>query len=226
MKALAVLREAVAAAWGAKVASIATIVIVAGMVLAVLLTSGRTVGAQQAVVNTLDDAGTRAVVVHAQEGSGLDSSTLARLRGISSIAWMGGFGLARDATNSAVADSRKVPIRLGYGINLASLGVDQPSIAGAAYASATALEQLGMQGVGGSVTTVDGIDYSIAGVLDVPDYLEFLEPLIVVPVHAQLQPSLSVSTTDHQVRRGEPLSILVAIAADASQVAPVQTTVM
>lgn len=219
------LGEAVAAAWGTKVASIVTIVMVAGMVLAVLLTTGRTVGAQQGVVDTLDDAGTRSVVVRAQEGSGLDSSALARLGGVSSIAWLGGFGSAQDATNSLLPGGTKVAIRIAYGLDLTSLGITAPGLPGIAYASPLALEALGMRAAAGSVTTTDGIDVSIGGLLEVPDHLAFLEPLVLVPVEAEPAPVLAAATTSSQVQRGEPLAILVAIAADASQVEAVRGTV-
>ncbi|QUW18647.1 FtsX-like permease family protein [Agrococcus sp. Marseille-Q4369] len=221
----AVSREAVATAWGTKVASLVSIVMVAGMVIAVLLTTGRTVGAQQGVVDTLDDAGTRAIVVRAQEGSGLDTSSLARLEGVSSIAWLGGFGSAQDSTNTLVPGGTKVPIRFGFGIDLVTLGVTAPGLPGTAYASAVALEQLGMHAAAGSVTTVDGIDYSISGRIEVPEHLAFLEPLIVVPVEAQPAPVLSGGATSAQVVRGEDLAILVAIASDAAHVAGVTDAV-
>lgn len=225
MRLAALVREAVAAAWGTKVASAVSIVMVAGMVIAVLLTTGRTVGAQQGVVETLDDAGTRAVVVRAQEGSGLDTSALARLDGVSSIAWLGGFGSAVDATNSMLPGGTKVPIRVGFGLDLATLGVTEPGVPGAAYASAAALEQLGMESAAGAVTTADGLDYSIGGRIEVPEHLAFLEPLIVVPVEPQHAPTLDGRATSAQVLRGESLAVLVAIADDASHVAAVTDAV-
>lgn len=221
MKLAALLREAIASAWGTKVASIVSIMMIAGMVVAVLLTNGRTIGAQQGVIDTLDDAGTRAVVVRAQEGSGLDTSTLARLEGVSSIAWLGGFGTATDTTNTLVPGSTKVPLRLGFGLDLASLGITAPSLPGTAYASPTALEQLGMDAAAGSVTTAEGIDYSIGGLLEVPEHLEFLEPLIIVPTEPQPVPTLDDAATSPQVLRGDELAILVAIADDAAHVAAV-----
>lgn len=225
MKLAALLSEAIASAWGTKIASIVSIVMVAGMVIAVLLTNGRTIGAQQGVIDTLDDAGTRAVVVRAQEGSGLDTSALARLQGVSSIAWLGGFGAATDTTNTLVPGGAKVPLRLAFGLDLASLGIAAPSLPGTAYASPTALEQLGMDAPVGSVTTADGIDYSMGGLLDVPDHLAFLEPLIVVPTEAQFVATLDGTATSAQVLRGEELAILVAIAEDAANVAGVTDTV-
>lgn len=224
MKLASLLLEAASAAWGTKVASIVSIIMVAGMVLAVLLTTGRTVGAQQGVVDTLDDEGTRSVVVRAQDGSGLDSSVLSRLDGVSSIAWAGGFGPARDATNSLLPGGTKVAIRVAHGLDLAGLGVTVPSLPGTAYASPAALEQLGLRQVAGSITTSDGIDYSIGGVLMVPDHLEFLEPLVLLPVESQPQRVLDDSPTSGQVVRGDPLAILVVTSTDASQVEVVRGT--
>ncbi len=62
---LAIIREAMASARSQPVASVVSIIMVAGMCATVLLTTGRTAGAEQAVVASIDSAGTRAVVVRA-----------------------------------------------------------------------------------------------------------------------------------------------------------------
>src|SRR5690606_12673239 len=54
---VALLREAIASARGQPVASLLTVAMVAGMCTAVLLTTGRTVAAEQAVLAELDAAG-------------------------------------------------------------------------------------------------------------------------------------------------------------------------
>ena len=63
---MAVVREALATSWAQPVASVVTIVMVAGMCATVLLTTGRTVGAEQAVISSIDSAGTRSIIVRAE----------------------------------------------------------------------------------------------------------------------------------------------------------------
>ena len=120
---LAVVREALATARSQPVASAVTIVMVAGMCATVLLTTGRTVGAEQAVINTIDQAGTRSIVVRADAGSGLDTSVLQRLEHLEGIEWIAAFGGAEDFTNASFPDGIKVPVRLAWSNQLSDLGV-------------------------------------------------------------------------------------------------------
>lgn len=179
----AVIREALASAKARPVDSIITVIIIAGMCATVLLTTGRTVGAEQAVLGSIDSAGTRSIVIRADPDAGLTTGVLARLANIDGIEWAGAFGAARDVTNVAVPSGAKVPVRLVWGDDLTTLGI--PSVSAVTdstgWASKTALEQLGMVDRIGGVIAESGADYAIAGPFPVPDYLTFLEPLVVVP---------------------------------------------
>ncbi len=209
---LAILREALATAKAQPVASVVSIVMVAGMCATVLLTTGRTVGAEQAVLGSIDSAGTRSIVTRADADAGLDTSVLDRLANIEGIEWAGAFGAAQDVTNAAVPGGTKVPVRLAWGDHLNLLGIpeSQPVENRTAWASATALEQLGMPDRVGGVSSDSGADYAIAGEIPVPDYLRFLEPLVVVP-----------QTRD----AAAPVSVLVVIAARPDLVTPVSQAV-
>ena len=57
------LREAVASARSQLVASVLTVVVIAGLCVAALLTSGRTVAAEEAALAQLDAVGTRSIVI-------------------------------------------------------------------------------------------------------------------------------------------------------------------
>ena len=59
------IREAIATARSQPVASALTVFMVAGMILAVMLTTGRTVGAEQEVLGSIDSAGTRSITIRA-----------------------------------------------------------------------------------------------------------------------------------------------------------------
>lgn len=211
---LAVIREALATAKSQPVASVVSIVIVAGMCATVLLTTGRTVGAEQAVLGSIDSAGTRSIIVRADADAGLDTSVLDRLANIEGIEWAGAFGAARDVTNAAVPDGTKVPLRLVWGSQLDALGVpaSQAVENETAWASVTALEQLSMPDRIGGATSDAGADFAIAGQIPVPDYLAFLEPLIIAP-----------QTTDPA--SPGTVSVLVVIAARPDLVSPVSQAV-
>lgn len=206
-------REAVASAWSQPVASIVTVLMVAGMIVAVMLTTGRTVGAEQEVLESIDSAGTRSIVVRAETGAGLTADVLDRIAGVEGIEWSAAFSSAIDATNTAVPDGTRTPVRLIYGTDLERLGIPahSPIPGGLAYASTEALEQLGLPDSAGSITTTDGTTYGISGKIDTPDFVTAFEPLVVVP-----QPE-ALGT--------EPVNVLIVIALRPDLVAPVAAAV-
>lgn len=212
-QARALLREAIASARSSRVASIVTIVMIAGMCAAVLLTTGRTVGAEQAVISSIDSAGTRSIVIRAEADAGLQADVLNRIANLDGIAWAGAFGPAVDATNALNIDGVRVPVRLAYGDRFDDLQIsDGVAVSGATvWGSAIALDQLGLVDDIGSVVTTAGLDYAVAGALTTPDYLRFLEPLAIAPQTEQPD---------------APLSVLVVIAARPDLVAPVSQALL
>jgi hypothetical protein len=69
-------REAGAAARSQPVASVLTLLLVAGMIVAVIRTTGRTVGAEQDVLHSIDSVGTRTVTIRADQDAGVTNSAL------------------------------------------------------------------------------------------------------------------------------------------------------
>lgn len=207
-------REAVSSAISQPVASVLTILMVAGMVIAVMLTTGRTVGAEQQVLGSIDSAGTRSITVRAEDGAGLTSDVLDRIAGIEGIEWAGAFSSATDATNSLVLDGTRVPVRYAYGSHLERLGIpaDSPVPGGLAYASPTAVGQLGTPDLAGGITLTNGATYGLAGQLNTPDFLSGFEPLVLIP-----QPDPT---------GGETVNIIVVIADAPEHVAPVSDAVL
>ncbi len=115
--------------------------------------------------------------------------------------------------NTAFADGTRVPVRLAWGDDLTDLGITAPPIADrSAYASTTALTQLGMPEDAGGIATTDGNDYAVIAAIEVPDYLRFLEPLVIVP-------------QQHDADAAQPISVLVVIAERPDLVAPVSAAV-
>ncbi|GAB3535243.1 hypothetical protein GCM10027403_12500 [Arthrobacter tecti] len=187
-----ILREAAASALSQPVASVITILMIAAMCITILLTTGRTAGAEQAVINTLDSAGTRSIIIRASTGSGVDSTVVDRLAAVDGIQWHGAFGPALDSTNAAVPDGTRVPVRTLHTQDLDDL---QPSreitLHGpSAFASASGTSLLGLYEGTGTVSSVLGSnDFAIIGAIDVPPHLAFLEPLVIAPQPASASPS-------------------------------------
>lgn len=209
-----VFREAIASIRSQRVASLVTVLMVAGMLVVVMLTTGRTVGAEQQVLDSIDSTGTRSITIRAEADAGLTTGVLDRIDGIEGIEWAAGLSLAEDATNSRIPDGNVVPVRRVYGDDLPRLGVPAASaLPGAlAWASDAAMEQLGMPDGTGGVTLVDtGASLGVGGRLDVPDYLHGFEPLVLVPRPAD---------------EGAEIGILVVIAKTPDLVRPVSDAVV
>lgn len=209
-----VVREAAAAARSQPVASAITILMVVGMILAVMLTVGRTVGAEQEVLSSIDSAGTRSIMVRADGAAGVDSDVLERVESIEGIEWSGAFSSATDSTNTRVPGGVRVPVRYAYGSQLDRLGipVTSPVLGQVAWGSELALEQLGIPGGAGSITLTNGASIGVVGHVEVPDFLRDLEPLVMVPRTAP--------------RTKEPIGILIVIAERPELVAPISDAVL
>lgn len=153
-----------------------TVLIVASMCATILLTTGRTAAAESAVLGSIDSVGTRSIVVRAELGAGLDSGVMERVATLHGIEWVGAFGPPIDTTPTGIAGGPKVPVREGWIPQLSIASEDRE-----VWASPESLRQLGFASASGGLISVDGIDYSIHGTLEVPANLTFLEPLVVYP---------------------------------------------
>lgn len=211
----AVLRESVAAAIAAPVASIIVIVMIAGMCAAVLLTSGRTVGAEQAVISSIDSAGTRSIIVRADPAAGLDSSVLDRVRHIDGIEWAGAFGAATDVQNAGFLGGTRVPLRQAWGEDWSAFELPDalPTGDAVAYGSDLALEQLGMTEPVGQIRSGDGRVLGVGGRVAVPEHLRFMEPVLIAPESPGERAPVSVLV----VIAGRP-DLVAAVAAAVSSV--------
>jgi putative ABC transport system permease protein len=202
------LREAVAAARSQAVASLLTIAMVAGMCTAALLTTGRTVAAEQAALAQLDAAGTRSLIVRASADAGLTSSLLTDLSAVESIESVAGFGPIVDARNAAVGGAAPVALRPAYGtIGARAMRDHQHPTGPAVLASDAATTAFGLHDGTGGVVTDHGEHLTVTDHLEVPGHLRFLEPLAVVPADA----------TDDR-----PLAMLVVLTRTPPEVAAVE----
>lgn len=202
----AVVREALLSARAQPVASLMTVLIVAGMIVAVMLTTGRTVGAEQAVLGSLDSAGSRMITVRAAPEAGVTSRVLDRLSVVEGVAWTAGFSAATDVASAAVPGGKRVPFRYVTGDDLDSLGLTAPSFTDdLIFASPEALDALGLPDAAGAVMSADGTAYGLGGRFEPPAFLDPFEPLALSP-----RPS----------SEDVPLSLLVLVAETPQDVAP------
>lgn len=216
----ALLREAAAAARSQPVTSILTAVMVAGMCVAALLTTGRTVGAEEAVLAQVDAAGTRSITVRADESAGLTADRVERLSTIEGVDQVTGFGPVVDARNAAVSGGTPVAVREAYGTvgNRVMRAPAQPvSAARTALASEASADTLGLADGTGTVTTDDGEELLVTGRIDVPEHLTELEPLVVVPS--------SLPGDGAAARSDATLTTLVVLARSPSEVTAVTEVV-
>lgn len=181
------LREAVAALRARKVTSLLTAILVAGTVLAIMLTSGRTIGAEQQVLSSIDDAGSRAITVRASENTGLRTDVLESVARLSGVEWAGAFTVTTDGTNTLLPGGAKAGVREVFTLHPQALGIPrnfaptQQQTGQGAWASPAALRTLGLETAAGSITLDSGSEFAILGELTVPQYLAEMEPLVLAP---------------------------------------------
>lgn len=207
------IREVVAAARSQPVASILTLLLVAGMCLAVLLTAGRTVGAREAVLGSIDDASSRQLVILADSTAGLSSGVVERIRGHAMVESVFGLGPATDVRNAAFEGGGRVAVRTLYQDAGNGLGLPWTQDL---ILSPRALADLSFILPVGSTQDDDGIIRGVGGVLPSISALEPFEPLAleVHPTTGNEDLSLLVVTA-HSVGEVEPVEIFVRSVLDA-----------
>lgn len=180
---LPLMREALLTARSYKTASVITVLTIVAMMVAVMLTTGRSVGASNSILSTIDSAGSRSILIRAESDAGVTSDVVTRLRSLADVEWAAAFSPVTDATNLAVPDGPRVPLRFIYSDSTDALGVPtiQVEQGPSAWASPQALELLGMDQPAGAVTVVHGGTFGVVAELSTPEYLEQFEPLLLAP---------------------------------------------
>lgn len=199
-----VVGEAIRTVSSQKLVSAVTALLTAGMCIAVLMTSGKVAGNQQAVLSTIESAGTRAIVVRATAQAELTSEVLERLHGIEGIESAAALGAARDVRNAVLPDGAPVALRDFWGEGFGQLS------SGEAIASPRALAVLGFEVAAGTVADADGAAVAIVGQIADPSLLHAYEPLLLTPRSAD---------------EVAPVSIIVVVAKDAAVVHAVEEVI-
>ncbi|MGO2748683.1 MAG: FtsX-like permease family protein [Pseudoclavibacter sp.] len=203
--AILLLREAAASCVAQKATSFLTVLTIAGMCVAIVLTSGRVVGSQRDVLESVDSVGTRAVVVRGAQGSGLDTAALARIAQLDGVEWIGGFSSPTDATDGALNSGARVSVRTLFTDSPSAAGIKTLGATEGVHLSGASVELLGLDGATGYLVEPDsGLTHSVVGVFDPPPHLEYLDPVAIAP---RSLPSESVE-----------LALLVIVARQPTQV--------
>ena len=177
----AVVREAVASLRGQAVSTILTFLVVAGMITAVLLTSGRSIAAEQQVLSSIDQAGSRSITVRAEPDSGVTTAFLDRVASIQGVSWVGAFSQIIDGHNSDLASAPSVPLRRLYTSDPTAVGLPERPLEQTAYASPSALRLLGMPYGSGAISLTTGETIGVVpAATEVPFLVDF-EPLVLMP---------------------------------------------
>lgn len=181
------LKEAWRNALANPVASVVTVLLIAGMCIAVLLTSGRAAGAQQAVLGTLDEAGTRTILVTTDRAGTIPADIIQKLKNVDGIDWALALGPAEDVSNAAIPGGTKQSLSHGWATNWSAFGLHRSPISPeAGIASEAVLQQLGLTDKLGNVETGSGSGerYSVSGPAELPQEGSTALPDILVPHHA------------------------------------------
>lgn len=135
------------------------------------------------------------IVVRADAAADIHPDVLERLNRLKGIEWVGVFGPAFDVQNAAYEGGVKTPARLVVSDDLTQLGIHAPSgVDGSiAYGSETALDNLGfLQGAGQVAAVDDQRGFSVAGKVEMPDFLRFLDPVLFVPTAPDRRTAVSL----------------------------------
>lgn len=193
----ALLREILLTCRSQSVTSAVVAIIAAVSVGLVLGTAGLAAAAQSKVLSTVDQVGTRTVIIFSKNPEkGLSTQILDSLEGLDIVESALGFSETADVTNLSFRGGKRVALRLIYGEFARELmtqahatGLD---VHGAnsgrsliAFATEDAFEPLALPPEGGGVRVVnEGIDVSVIGSAQLPNHLTDLSPTLLAPAES------------------------------------------
>lgn len=163
------------------VLAIAVALICAGVVLTTLATSGRTVGAERAVLARIDDAGTRAIaVIDDRPTPGLNSELLDAIRRLDAVAWAIGLGPIEDVRPVGLSGGTAVPARTVSGISPELVLSPTSGSRVDALVARESQRRLGYVAAAGTVETSTGRQYPVAGTFTATGPLADLQGTILL----------------------------------------------
>lgn len=178
-------REALAGVRAQPVTSALLILIAAISCALIQLTTGRTAGVEADLLNQIDEATSRMIVVRAQPDAGLTMGVLPALQAIHEIESVMVLGPATDIHNtdrgptSPVIASRPIPAQLCE----THVTCADANVTGTLLATAQAQRTLGVSPGTGTLVGTDGLTYGVGETIALPAHLAALEPLALTPIH-------------------------------------------
>lgn len=157
------------------VASVVTGLIVAGVCIAILSTTGQTVRAERQVLSRIDAAGTRSIVILDSKGTaGMTPDVVDRLARVSGVQWVIGLGPATDVRAAGNPGGNPAAVRELHGEIPPEINIDRlPIESGNALVGADAQTTLGLElPVGGVVSGTGSL--AVVGAFRATDPLDFL----------------------------------------------------
>lgn len=192
------LRSLAAEAWfvllSQRVVSVMSTLVVTGMVLAVLLSAGRAEGARQAVLGSIDDVGSRSIIVEGDAGSGLTTEALDRADRLVATEWVGAFGTSLDVSNLNIPGGTPVSARKVWTTDAAAMALPDATEDHLVYLSAAAAARLGFGQISGAVVDSQGSIYSVDGRYEAPNFLSFLGTFAAIPTAYSASEPSAIST--------------------------------
>jgi len=177
--------EALRMALAAPVATAVTAVIVAAAVGVIVSTTGQTVAIERDVLDRIDDAGTRTIVVEDTSGrAGIPPGAVERIGSLAGVDWAVGFGIASDVRVAGLDGGTAVPIRGLFGALPPLVTTSAWDAApGTAVAGVEALRALGLATAAGPVQPVSrhALPLGVVGWLDADPPLDFLDRALLRP---------------------------------------------
>lgn len=207
--------------------------ICAAVSLTTLATTGRSVGAERAVLARIDDAGTSLITVIDSGGdAGIDVTAIDRLQSLGNVEWAVGIGPVDDVRPIGLSGADAVPARHVAGgspeLELSRAPGDQP----VALVDAAAMTALGYTAPAGAVQNAEGEQVPLAGVFSAGPTLATLRSGVLL-VHSDWEGPLrsiviqvdrpeNVLSTADAVRSvlasANPESVRIDVAADLALV--------
>lgn len=183
--------------------------VVAVAVLAVVLTTGRSVRSERDILNRIDDAGTRSIIV--RDGGAepqIDPDAADRIRHLAGVDWVLALGPAVDVVPIAargIPPAAAYPFHEPLPVAVAIQATDHPS-AGQALVGGGSREALRLSAAAGGLVSRAGAEFAVVGSFTAEPPLEHLESVVLVPA----EPGTRLRTIHVIVERPEDVRRVVA----------------
>lgn len=161
----AVSRESWEIARSQPITSLVIVGVVCAIMVVVLLTTGRTVAGEEAIIASMDTAGTRSVTIRIDPKEEISPEVVADLQLLTDAEWVAGFGQITEAENVAVPGGPRIGVRSAWGDVVPH---DAFTSNEAVVLTESAVQTVGLTENIGGLIDIQGREYDVVGVIDAP----------------------------------------------------------